>query len=146
MKAREHPQQVSAPAAPGSLLKTQRKQIRLRGAQRKAAAGINPSYLALIRRCPCLCCGMDPCEEAAHLRMQSGKHGKHGGMGKKPADRWALPLCHSCHMDQHKEGEREFWYGRLGVDPHLVANLVYAGNGDIERMRAIVLASIAARG
>lgn len=46
------------------------------------------------------------------------------GMGERPSDRWAVPLCPDCHLDgpdaQHKGSERAFW-DRAGVDPFEVA-------------------------
>lgn len=103
-----------------------------------------PSYLNAIRQLPCLQCGLEPCGEAAHVRFQSGTFGKHGGIGKKPADRWAVSLCRPCHMQQHHQGETEFWNG-LGINPLLVASNLYAAKGDVVRMRAIVLVAIASR-
>lgn len=48
----------------------------------------------------------DQCEgkvEAAHVRI-----GTDGGMGVKPSDTYAIPLCHFHHDQQHRLGERSF--------------------------------------
>ena len=91
MKPKRKPQQIRRPAGPGTLLK------RLFGlheqTRKRAVMGDDQIYLARIRQLPCLDCGVDGFTEAAHVRMQSGAFNKHGGMGKKPEDRWALPLC-----------------------------------------------------
>ncbi len=88
----------------------------------------NPSkdekHLALIRRCQCLACLAEPAE-AAHIRYADPSRNKPmTGMGLKPADRWAVPLCPSCHRDgpgaQHSMGERVFWEGHR-IDPLEVA-------------------------
>ena len=43
--------------------------------------------------------------QVAHVRIGSG-----AGMGEKPDDWRAVPLCKACHLDrQHVEGERTFW-------------------------------------
>lgn len=47
--------------------------------------------------------------EAAHCRR-----GTDGGMGMKPSDRWAVPLCKTHHREQHR-GERTF-SRRHGID------------------------------
>lgn len=41
--------------------------------------------------------------EAAHVRT-----GTDGGMGSKPSDRYAIPMCASHHAEQHMAGEATF--------------------------------------
>lgn len=72
------------------------------------------AYLAFIRGLPCIICG-SPFTEAAHLRMMCRLAGKREtGMGEKPDDRWALPLCSIHHREQHQGNELAFWI-RHGV-------------------------------
>jgi hypothetical protein len=67
------------------------------------------TYLAYIRELPCLLCGKTPVD-AAHVRMAEPRlHKRQTGMGERPDDRWALPLCRACHERQHAGGERMFW-------------------------------------
>lgn len=140
------PQRLSQPAAPGALLK---RAVNLHNIMRMRL--IEPerdeAYLDLIRALPCLHCGMEP-SEAAHVRMASAAHGKASGLGKTPADRWALPLCSEHHRNardaQHKRGER-LWWEALGVSPLQVAEQLYEHRGDLPAMRAIVLLAIAGR-
>lgn len=141
------PQRVSHPEPPGSLL----KRITVVTAPRRAGAepkGGDPAYLAEVRQLPCLKCGMEP-SEAAHVRFAFAAFGKASGMGKKPCDADAAPLCAGCHrLDrdaQHSRGERMFW-AELGINPLLVAQRLYAQRGDPVAMRAIVLVAIAERG
>lgn len=53
-------------------------------------------------------CSMPGCSElpieAAHVRLGSG-----AGMGQKPDDHRAVPLCKGHHAAQHTQGERTFW-------------------------------------
>ncbi len=109
--------------------------------------GSEPSYLDLVRQLPCLRCGMEP-SEAAHVRMQSGAHGKRSGMGKRPDDKYALPLCAACHRldpdSQHKIGEREFW-ARIGINPLLVCEKLHDKAGDPVAMRAVIFVAMAER-
>jgi hypothetical protein len=70
-------------------------------------------------------------------------------MGKKPPDRWAVPLCGDCHREDpialHRVGE-ELFFHRLGINPLLVASQLRAAKGDIVRMRAVIFQAIANRG
>lgn len=93
------------------------------------------AHLEAIRRCSCLGCGMDPCGEAAHVRMSSAAHGKRNALGAKPHDKWSLPLCHDCHMRQHGQGEEAFW-AELGLNPLLLAARLFSLSPNVEAMRA----------
>lgn len=141
----DRPQTINHNLAPGALLK------RLDAPPRphKAEAEWDPDYLAFVRQCPCLHCGLDPCSEAAHVRFASGAFGKASGMGKKPADRYALPLCPEHHRlardCQHAGSERVFW-ARLGINPLIVCDRLYPQRGDLVAMRAVVIQAISERG
>jgi hypothetical protein len=68
----------------------------------------SPSFLAFVRRHHCTCVELDPtgCDgeiEAAHVRR-----GTDGGVGMKPSDCYALPLCREHHAEQHMIGEPAF--------------------------------------
>lgn len=69
-------------------------------------------------------------------------------MQKKPADRWALPLCADDHRlargAQHKRGEEAFWR-ELGINPLLVCERLYAQSDDLVAMRAVIFVAIAER-
>jgi hypothetical protein len=137
------PQRLAQPTAPGVLLK------RLYAVARQLQLiDSDPAYLRMVRQLPCLSCGLEPCGEAAHVRGQSGAYGKRSSMGRKPSDRWAVPLCGDCHREDpialHRVGE-ELFFHRLGINPLLVASQLRAAKGDVVRMRAIVLLAIAER-
>jgi hypothetical protein len=93
-----------------------------------------PSYLAKIRLLPCVNCGQEPCGEAAHLRYV-----QHPGIGRKPSDKWATPLCHDCHMSQHSRGERIWWEQVCGVDPVRLAKNLWKAQMVFEKMREITI-------
>jgi hypothetical protein len=139
------PRRLTPPAPTGSLLK---RFAAPAPRVRKAESGRDPDYLAQVRQLPCLKCGMEP-SEAAHVRYASAAFGKASGLGKKPEDRHAVPLCAGCHrLDrdaQHARGERFFW-AELGINPLIVADRLYAARGDLVAMRAVVMAAIAQRG
>ena len=60
-----------------------------------------------IRSHACVNCDAEAPIEVAHVRIGSG-----AGMGQKPHDYWAVPLCRDCHARQHNIGERTFWDGK----------------------------------
>lgn len=81
----------------------------------------NSSYLEFIRKLPCIACSTEVGVQAAHVRASGD-----GGMGLKPSDYRAVPLCVRCHGDQHQRGEAAFWRG-LGADPNaLIIRLITA--------------------
>lgn len=63
------------------------------------------THLAFVRS---FCCAVPGCQgvpvEAAHVR-----NGSDAGMGRKPSDYYAAPLCKGHHAQQHNTGERSFW-------------------------------------
>lgn len=88
------------------------------------------AHLAAIRKLPCLVCNRLNESEAAHVRYGQLLYGKrHAGMAEKPDDRWTVPLCASCHRTsddaQHRSNEERWWY-RQGIDPLVIAALLYS--------------------
>lgn len=141
-----HPQRI-VPSSPfGTLFKATQAPLRRLLARETAAS--DPTYLAAIRACPCLRCGLDPAGEAAHVRSQSGAFNKRSAMGKKPDDKFALPLCASCHrLDrdaQHAVGETAFWHF-VGLNPLLVCQRLYERRGDLVAMRAVIFSAVGER-
>jgi hypothetical protein len=88
-------------------------------------------FLEFLREQGCCCgCGRGPRSEAAHVRLGFR------ALGKKPDDRFCLPLHPECHRSQH-EGEAKFWAAR-GLDPFEIAARLYAeygGNGGTARKK-----------
>lgn len=89
--------------------------------RQKRPRQLDPGYLKWLRtqRCACGCLQGPPCD-AAHLRASSRAHDKPmSGMGMKPDDKWALPLCHIHHMAQHfsRLGEIGWWREKGVTDP-----------------------------
>lgn len=64
-------------------------------------------HLTHVRGHACVVCDASAPIEAAHVRLGSG-----AGMGQKPHDYLAVPLCggaDGCHPKQHRMGEETFW-------------------------------------
>ena len=77
----------------------------------------SPTYLAWVRTLPCLVCKDSTATEAAHIRYGDPQAFKRPtGMGEKPDDRWAIPLCSRHHREQHSGSERKFWQDN-DIDP-----------------------------
>jgi hypothetical protein len=90
----------------------------------------DPGFLTFLRGKPCCVCGCAPPVQAAHIRMGCLTLSKRStGMGERPSDRYACPLCPTCHLDgpgaQHKGAEEAFWR-RTGIDPYAIAAALYA--------------------
>lgn len=97
----------------------------------------SPKHLAFIRELPSLVRGTGPIE-AAHIRFGELRYGKPiTGMGQKPGDNWVVPLAHDIHMAQHAEGERDWWEAQ-GIDPILVAALLWAHSGDHQAAQNVI--------
>lgn len=140
------PQRLVHPTRPGDLLKRFGDQAA--PVVRKDDGERDSDYLAKIRQCRCLKSGETPCE-AAHVRFASAAFGKASGMGKKPADRWALPLTAYWHRlardAQHNRNEQAFWH-EVGISPLLLCAELYAVRHDLEAMQMTVEKAIAGRG
>ncbi|HYM31826.1 MAG TPA: hypothetical protein VEU47_11025 [Candidatus Cybelea sp.] len=138
------PRRLTPPAPYGSQLKCNA----VPAPPRKTESGKDADYLALIRQLPCLYCGVEPCGEAAHVRLASAAFGKSSGLGKKPDDCWALPLCGEDHRNarhaQHKRSEAEFW-ASLGINPLIVCERLFKQRGDYAAMRMVIVVAISER-
>src|SRR5262249_16915396 len=84
------------------------------------------AHLAFVRQLSCVACGKAAPSDAAHVRT-----GTDGGMGSKPGDRFAVPLCTTCHAKQHRVGELTFW-STLRIDPLDVAFRLWTISADVE--------------
>jgi hypothetical protein len=104
----------------------------------------DPGYLAWLRDAPCVCGCFQPgpCD-ASHLRAGSLEYNKpQTGFGRKPDDRWALPLKHAHHMGQHAEGDELKWWADHGIkDPFALCiryYKLYGGDGGKPRKRTAI--------
>ena len=82
-------------------------------------------HLAFVRQLPCIACGKAAPSEAAHVRTGTD------GVGVKPGDRYAVPLCTACHAKQHRIGELTFW-SSLRIDPLNVASRLWTVSADVK--------------
>src|ERR1700746_1391689 len=103
-------------------------------ARRKPTLGSHRrgQHLIFIRQLPCVACGRAAPSEPAHVRT-----GADGGVGMKPGDRYAVPLCTTCHAKQHRVGELTFW-SALRFDPLNVALRLWTVSADLAAGKRIV--------
>ena len=86
----------------------------------------NNGFLAFVRRHPCCVCGGSPVD-AAHTRFTNLKVGRaNPGMGSKPSDRFATPLCRADHTAQHMRGNEAAWWAEHGLDPDEISARLFA--------------------
>jgi hypothetical protein len=92
-------------------------------------------HLVFVKSLPCICCLVEgreiQADDPMHIRTASLLHGTEGGAGAMTSDdRWTLPGCRPHHNDQHDEGaELAFWTG-YGIDPHLLALVLWGLTGN----------------
>ncbi len=77
------------------------------------------AHLQRIRQQVCLLCGTTPCD-AHHVRTDK----RTKGMGLKPGDEKAVPLCRKHHMELHDYGNEELFWAMHGINPEV-------GNGKV---------------
>lgn len=135
------PRRLTPPAAPGSLLKG------ATDSHPRKARREEPDYLAKIRQLPCLYCGVEA-GEAAHVNFSNAEFGRVNSFGKRPHDKFAVPLCRDDHQNarhaQHKGNEEAFWLA-LGIDPYAVARQLWEQRFDLVAMENVVRVAIANR-
>lgn len=83
-------------------------------------------YLDWLKTRYCVGCSRSgPCDPA-HIRAASIRYDKPlTGGGRKPDDKWALPLCRLCHDDQHASGNELRWWRVRNLDPFVLATSYY---------------------
>ena len=101
---------------------------------------IFPKHRDFVRMLPCAVAYRGGCAgvvEFAHVRAS-----RDAGAGRKPSDRYGVPLCHKHHiLDQHVRGEAAFWFNT--EVPVALAEELYRHTGNGARaLRAIERAAI----
>ncbi|MGB7913897.1 MAG: hypothetical protein WCF79_01140 [Rhodomicrobium sp.] len=93
-----------------------------------------PEYLEKIRKLPCCIpgCGEPPPSHAHHLKCTGER-----GIGKKSSNKWAVPLCHECHINGvERVGSRQepAWFRERGILCLDLAAALYANSHSLEAM------------
>jgi hypothetical protein len=85
-------------------------------------------YLAFLRQLECpVYPGERPIEAHHLLRADCTR-----GMGRRAADRYAIPLSSKAHRELHEAGDEEAWLAEHGVDGRALAAALWRVSGDYE--------------
>ena len=110
-----------------------------RGSQRPGMSG---THLELIRLMPCSAClKVNGKSDPHHLKSLGAKAER--GVGLKATDRWAVPLCRSCHneIEAISSPREPKWFADFGVaDVHELAHALWHATGDLGRMIKVLMA------
>jgi len=68
-------------------------------------------HVKAVAKQPCLVCGRLPAH-AHHLKFLEP-----GGLGLKPSDAFAVPLCRLHHRALHDQGDEQSWWQQHKIDP-----------------------------
>ena len=97
----------------------------------------NRPHLNFVKSLICICClvggrGEVRADDPMHIRAGSALHGKPdaAGGGQTSDDRWTLPGCRQHHDEQHASGDEVGFWRRYGVDPFLLALVLWGLTGD----------------
>jgi hypothetical protein len=104
---------VQADAPPAKIDKTELTISELRRHRDKG-------HLKFVASQPCLVCGRTPAD-AHHLRFAQPR-----GMGLKVSDEFTVPLCRSCHRQNHQVGDERSWWKAKTSDPLKVAERLWS--------------------
>jgi hypothetical protein len=83
----------------------------------------NKAHLRRVAQQPCLICGRLPAH-AHHLKFLEPR-----GLGLKPSDAFAVPLCRLHHRALHDQGDEQSWWQQHKLDPVLEAQRLWKGDG-----------------
>ncbi|KFL31412.1 hypothetical protein JP75_07560 [Devosia riboflavina] len=101
----------------------------LDGLRQKQPRRHDKQHMAWLHELPSVVPGHEPVQ-VAHIRYADDRYGKRSaGTGLKPSDCWTVPLAADQHRRQHSMNERQYWEA-VGIDPILIAALLYAVSGD----------------
>ena len=94
-------------------------------------------HLELIRKLPCCCCPRAPGRQAHHIKTTGQR-----GMGMRSPDRFAVPMCETCHLDgvERAGSKNELaWFLKRGIEVLDLAAALWSASGDLPKMIKIVV-------
>ena len=95
----------------------------------------NYKHLAFVRELECpIYPGERPIEAHHLLRADPSR-----GIGRKAADRYAIPLSRKAHSELHSFGAEESWLAARGIDGRALAAALWRASGDIPQGLRIVV-------
>jgi hypothetical protein len=100
--------------------------------------GMSLDHLVFLRRLECPVYPGERPIEAHHLLRADRTR----GMGRKAADRYAIPLSQRAHRELHDAGDEEVWLAARGIDGRALAAALWRNSGDLEAGLRIVYRAI----
>ena len=98
----------------------------------------NFQHLAFVRELECpIYPGERPIEAHHLLRADPSR-----GIGRKAADRYAIPLSRKAHSELHACGGEESWLAARGIDGRALAAALWCASGDIRQGLRIVARAV----
>jgi len=92
-------------------------------------------HLAFIRSLPCPIYPDEGPIEAHHLLRVDRTR----GIGRRAADRYAIPLSTKAHRELHDAGDEEAWLAERGIDGRALAAALWRVSGDLEAGLRVML-------
>lgn len=106
-----------------------------------ARKGMSRDHLTFVRKLECpIYPGERPIEAHHLLRADQTR-----GLGRRAADKYAIPLSRKAHQELHANGDEEVWLANLGVDGRTLAAALWRISGNIEAGLRIVNRALAVR-
>jgi hypothetical protein len=100
-----------------------------------------PAHLRFLRSLECPVYPDGRPLEAHHLLRADRTR----GMGRRAADRFAIPLSRKAHRELHAAGDEEAWLAARGIDGRALAAALWRVSGDREAALRILWRTIVAR-
>lgn len=107
--------------------------------KRKNLPGNSEKHLAALRLCPC---AMPGCNKVGKSDPHHIKSSGLRGMALKSPDRFAIPLCRSCHEDVERIGSKNelAFFEKRGLEALALADALWMVSPDKAAMCRVVLA------
>jgi hypothetical protein len=137
----DRPQEIRPPKVYGNFRPSLKDRARKKPSAQERREGNSKDHLELVRQLPSCVSGVAGHCDPHHLR--SGPAAQERGVGMKATDRWVVPLMRIEHDELHRISSKleAEWFRERGVaDVVELANALWLGTGDIERMRKILQA------
>jgi len=96
-------------------------------------------HLANVRQIDCVMCGASYVYSGTHPHhlLRTGEQTNQKSGGRTSADKWAIPLCPTCHRGLHDLGDEEGYLAAAGIDGRALAQALWGARGDLEAMRRV---------
>lgn len=96
---------------------------------RKKREGMSRQHLTWIKTLPCCVC-LGRTRDPHHLL--ENVDGLPKGVGRKNADKWAIPVCRLDHDQAHAAGNDEVYFRKRDIDARSLAQALWRVSGDTE--------------